>query len=139
MSECSVIIELKHEFAKMPSKAYPSDACFDLYIPDDAEVLPGTPALLDLGICMEMPEGWEAQIRGRSGLARRGLMVHFGTVDHLYRKNVGVIVFNCSKEPIYLKRGDRIAQVKFARVFDVEIISGTVECTQRDGFGSTGR
>lgn len=123
----------------MPCKAYPTDACFDLFLPQDETVMPSSSALLDLGFRMQMPEGWEGQIRGRSGLARRGLTVHFGTVDHLYRKNVGVIVFNCSSHPIVLKKGDRIAQIKFARVYDTELVQGEVQQTDRDGFGSTGR
>lgn len=138
MSDCRVVIELTHEFAKMPHKAFPTDACFDLYIPESHDIGPGKTAVWDLGFRMELPEGWEAQIRGRSGWAKRGLIVHFGTIDHLYRHNVGVIVYNFSDSVIHVERGDRAAQMKLSRVFDAELVRGEVVEADRGGFGSTG-
>jgi dUTP pyrophosphatase len=92
---------------------------------------------------MALQEGWEAQIRGRSGLAlKHGLQVAFGTIDSDYRGEVGVIVYNVG-DRITLRPGDRIAQMVFARVprvrlLEVPELTGT---TNRGvgGFGSTGQ
>ena len=138
MSDCTVKVELIRENAKLPKKAFPTDAAYDLFLPEAAVVAPGQTVALKLGIRLELPSGWEAQIRGRSGLALRGLNVHFGTIDHLYRKELGVIVHNNSSEPLAFNVGDRIAQLKLERVWDTELVCGTVTETERGGFGSTG-
>lgn len=86
-----------------------------------------------------MEEGWEVQIRGRSGLAKKGIEVHFGTIDHLYRLEVKVLVHNASPEPWQVEAGDRVAQMKLARVWSVELEEGQVTPSERGGLGSTGR
>ena len=138
MSDCTVKVELMRENAKLPKKAFPTDAAYDLFLPESAVIAPGQTIALKLGIRLELPIGWEAQIRGRSGLALKGLNVHFGTIDHLYRKELGVIVNNTSSEPIVFNEGDRVAQLKLERVWDTELVCGTVAETERGGFGSTG-
>ena len=135
----SLIVELRHPRAQMPRKAHPSDACFDLYLPEAAALAPGETAALDLGLAIQLEEGWEAQVRGRSGLAKRGIWVHLGTIDHLYRQNVWVILHNLSPESVQFAAGDRIAQLKVSRVEEVEVTVGCIEATQRGGLGSTGR
>ncbi len=136
--DCKVKVQLVDKGAQMPRKAFPGDACYDLYMPCEAMLKAGQTALFDLGIRLEIPSGWEAQIRGRSGLAKRGVFVHFGTIDHLYRKNVGVIIFNSTAEDVSFARGDRVAQMKLDRIWEVELGEGVVEDTERGGFGSTG-
>ncbi len=138
MTDCIVKVELIRENAKLPQKAFPTDAAYDLFLPESVVVASGQIVALKLGIRLELSEGWEAQIRGRSGLALRGLNVHFGTIDHLYRKELGVIVHNISPDIIKLSEGDRIAQLKFERVWNTELICGVVTDTERGGFGSTG-
>lgn len=138
MIDCTVKVELIREKAKLPKKAFPTDAAYDLFLPESAAVTPGQTVALKLGIRLELPSGWEAQIRGRSGLALKGLTVHFGTIDHLYRKELGVIVHNTSSETIKLAEGDRIAQLKLEKVWNTELVCGTVIDTERGGFGSTG-
>lgn len=138
MSDCTVKVELMRENAKLPKKAFPTDAAYDLFLPESAVIAPGQTIALKLGLRLELPIGWEAQIRGRSGLALKGLNVHFGTIDHLYRKELGVIVHNTSSEPIVFNGGDRVAQLKLERVWDTELVCGTVAETERGGFGSTG-
>ena len=133
-----LIVELRHPQARMPHKAHPSDACFDLYLPEDATLSPGETKSLDMGLALQLEEGWEIQVRGRSGLAKRGLLVHPGTIDHLYRQNLWVIVHNLSKETFSFKAGDRIAQMKISRVWPVELVAGNVDNTDRGGLGSTG-
>jgi dUTP pyrophosphatase len=125
--------------AQLPAKAHPSDACYDLYVPQAGQLAPGERRPLPTGLAIQLEEGWEAQIRGRSGLAKKGVEVHFGTVDHLYRQEVKVLVHNGSGEVWNYQAGDRIAQMKLARVYEVELVEGPVEDTPRGGLGSTGR
>lgn len=102
----------------------------------------GERALIVTGFAMALSEGWEAQIRGRSGLAlRNGLLVAFGTIDSDYRGEVGVIVANVG-DRITLKPGDRVAQMVFSRVPSVRLmLAHDLGTTARGdgGFGSTGQ
>lgn len=106
---------------------------------------PGRWVLIPTGISLSIPSGYEAQVRSRSGLAlKQGLSVlnSPGTIDSDYRGEIGVILFNNSKETREIKEGDRIAQLVFAKVelplFHLE----TEQLDQTDrgegGFGSTG-
>lgn len=132
-------VELRHPEARLPTQAHAGDACFDLYAPADHVLEPGATQAVDTGLALELEEGWEAQVRGRSGLARRGILVHPGTIDYLYRLNVWVLVHNLSGEPYAIHAGDRIAQMKISRVWTVEIEEGPVTATHRGGLGSSGR
>lgn len=137
--DTKVIIQRNHPGAQLPKKANPSDACYDLMAYQDQVVEPGAHAVIELGISLEMEDGWEAQIRGRSGLAKRGIGVHAGTIDHLYRLELKVLVHNHSSEAWRIHPGDRIAQMKISRVWEVELVEGEVSPTDRGGLGSTGR
>ena len=134
-----VRIELRHPQARLPTQAHPGDACFDLYAPQGLVIPPGATVAVDTGLALELEEGWEAQVRGRSGLAKRGIVVHPGTIDFLYRLNLWVLVHNLSPEPYAVEVGDRIAQMKVSRVWQVEIQEGPVNPTPRGGLGSSGR
>ena len=139
MSDTCLRVELLHPKARLPHKAHASDACFDLYLPEDASLEPGETKALDTGIAIQLEEGWEAQVRGRSGLAKRGLLVYPGTIDHLYRRNLWVLVHNLSREPFAFRAGERVAQLKVSRVWQVEVVEAKVEATERGGLGSTGK
>ena len=134
-----LIVERLRPEAQIPVKAHPSDACYDLHVPEAGQLEPGERRALSTGLAIQMEEGWEAQIRGRSGLAKRGIEVHFGTVDHLYRQEVKVLIHNGSGQTWVYQAGDRIAQMKLARVYEVELVEGKVAETARGGLGSTGR
>lgn len=139
MSDTRLILERLNPSALLPRKANPSDACFDLFAPEACQVQPGERVALGTGLCMQIEEGWEVQVRGRSGLGKRGIEVHFGTIDHLYRLEVKVLVHNASGSVWQIAPGDRIAQMKLCRVWDVELVEGKVEPSDRGGLGSTGR
>ncbi|HXE72837.1 MAG TPA: dUTP diphosphatase [Candidatus Nitrosotenuis sp.] len=139
MADTRVLVELRHPAARMPRKAHPSDACFDLTSPEAHTIPPGATATIDVGLALQLEEGWEAQVRGRSGLASRGHVVHPGTVDHLYRHNLKVVVHNLSQDPWVVRPGDRIAQMKISRVWEVQMEQAAVQTTGRGGLGSTGR
>jgi len=129
----------------VPRKAHPDDAAWDLRSRGDLELPPGTSTLVPTGLFLELPSGWEAQVRPRSGLAlKHNIMLTNspGTIDAGYRGEVGVIVFNAGREPFPVRRGDRIAQMVIARLPEVELEAAeSLNETGRGegGFGSTGR
>lgn len=133
-----LVIELLHDSAQLPSRAHETDACFDLRAAQAACIENGKTGLVSLGWAMQLAHGWEARIRGRSGLASRGIVAHHGTIDHTYRKEVKVILHNFSGEDFDIAVGDRIAQLTCAPVYPVTLSAGQVEVTSRGGFGSTG-
>jgi dUTP pyrophosphatase len=106
---------------------------------------PGERQLIPTGLRMAIPQGWEGQVRPRSGLAfKKGVTVLNapGTIDSDYRGEVGVILINHGLEPFIINRGERIAQLLFAQVVQGQWRTVTdLDQTQRDegGFGSTGR
>lgn len=105
------------------------------------EVGPGETLKIPTGLRMALPRGYEMQIRPRSGLSSRGIMVQFGTVDSDYRGELMVIVHNATDKPFLIEHGDRIAQGVIAPVTRAVFAKGEVtEDTQRGagGFGSTG-
>ena len=108
------------------------------------EIAPGARALIPTGIAIALPEGFEAQVRPRSGLAvRHGITVlnSPGTVDADYRGEVQVPLINLGAEPFVVRRGMRIAQMIVAPVTRVRLIEAqALPATERagGGFGSTG-
>lgn len=102
-------------------------------------------ALIKTGLFLELPQGIEAQVRPRSGLAlKHGITVlnSPGTIDSDYRGEVGVILVNLSQEPFTVQNGDRIAQLVFAKYEQVKLhVVEELEETQRGagGFGHTGK
>ena len=129
----------------MPAKAHADDAAYDLRSREKVVVKPGRSTLIPAGFKMELPVGFEAQIRPRSGLAlKHDIMLTNspGTIDAGYRGEVGVIMFNAGKEDFEITRGDRIAQMVIAKLPEVDLVMGE-ELSESGrgagGFGSTGR
>ncbi|NIZ61203.1 dUTP diphosphatase [Sedimentitalea sp. CY04] len=106
---------------------------------------PGARALVPTGLRIEIPQGYEVQIRPRSGLAlKHGITLPNtpGTIDSDYRGPLGVIVMNAGQEPFEITHGDRIAQMVVAPVLQAEFeLTEALSDTQRGdgGFGSTGQ
>ena len=106
---------------------------------------PGKHAMVPTGLTIALPEGYEAQVRPRSGLAaKHGVTVLNapGTVDADYRGEVAVLLINHGPEPFTIRRGERIAQMVIAQVARADFVSVTeLSSTNRGagGFGSTGR
>lgn len=102
---------------RLPEYATPGSSGCDLRnAGGPVRVLPHDFAFFPTGIKIEMPEGYEAQVRGRSGLCRRGIIVPTGTIDSDYRGELGITLFNLSNEEVRFETGDRIAQLVFAKV-----------------------
>lgn len=126
----------------LPSYARAGDAGLDLVAADDVRVFAGDVVRIATGIAVEIPEGYEGQVRGRSSLSARGIFVPTGTIDSGYRGEVGVVVHNASTWTTRIEAGQRIAQLVIAPVArcEVEEVEALTE-TERGagGFGSTGR
>ena len=130
--------------ALMPRKGYAADAAFDLAIPEDYALPPGTTCRIDLQLVLQIPRGWYGQIFGRSSVFQRGLSVHPGVIDADYRGPVQLLVENRRQETVYAQRGERLAQLLILPVPRVtlrRISPAEIEPTSRGagGFGSTGR
>jgi dUTP pyrophosphatase len=135
----------------LPLPAYQSAhaAGLDLLaaVPDAAPVVlaAGKHALVPTGLAIALPDGFEAQVRPRSGLAaKHGVTVlnSPGTIDADYRGEIQVILINHGAEPFTIRRGERIAQMVIAPVVQAELIPvSALGSTERGsgGFGSTGR
>ncbi len=129
----------------LPSRATEEAAGYDVRSSDEAVVLePGEIRLVATGLVMELPSGIECQVRPRSGLAlKHGITLPNspGTIDPDYRGELKVIMQNTGAEPFTIERGERIAQLVFARFEAPEIVEvDQVSATERGsgGFGSTG-
>ena len=127
-----------------PKKAHPDDAGYDLYSRIDAVLEPLSGMAIPVGFAMELPTGYEAQIRPRSGLAAKHHITVTnspGTVDANFRGEVKAILYNLGKEPFTIKRGDRIAQMVICKLPEIELVEAT-ELSETDrgsgGFGSSG-
>jgi dUTP pyrophosphatase len=129
----------------LPAYAHPGDAGADLLTTVDVTLAPGERALVPTGVAIALPDGFVALIHPRSGLAaRHGLSIVNtpGTVDAGYRGEIKVLLVNHDlREPIELRRGDRIAQLVVQRVeraafVEVERLDSSVRGT--GGYGSTG-
>lgn len=100
--------------------------------------------LVPTGIKMEIPIGYEVQVRPRSGLAlKHGISMANtpGTIDSDYRGEIGVIMINLSKENFVINPGERIAQLVLGKVYQMDLVEGELSVTERGegGFGHTGR
>lgn len=158
-----------HPNAKLPVKAHKTDAGFDLFaVLDefDTVIKPGERRKVKTGIAIDVPDGWEAEIRGRSGLdSNTGLIIANGTVDAGYQGEISITVKNTNMEndgsvvvisdkqslknnaenykaSYLIKNGDRIAQLLFHKVPDITLteVDDFSETSERgaNGFGSTG-
>lgn len=151
MADEPVIVSVRripgNEDIPLPEYATPGSAGLDLRaaVDSDVELLPGERKLIPTGITLAIPEGYEGQVRPRSGLAlKHGVSMANtpGTIDSDYRGPVQVIMINLAAEPFIVGRGDRIAQlviapVAHARLVEVEALPETAR--NDGGFGHTGK
>jgi len=135
-----------HEKAVIPTKATTGSACFDLYSTQDYLLFPGQFYSFGTGIGLEIPEDFVGLIYPRSGLAfknQTNLINGVGVIDSDFRAEVRIGLKNLSPEnTVYIEEGDRIAQIMFVPVPQVEFTVQPAFSTQTErgsgGFGSTG-
>jgi dUTP pyrophosphatase len=141
------VVKLPHgQDLPLPSYATADSAGMDLAaaVADALMLAPGERALVPTGIAIALPQGFEAQVRPRSGLALKFGVTTLntpGTIDADYRGEIGVILINHGREPVTIRRGDRIAQLVVAPVTRVQWEEcGSLDATARGtgGFGSSG-
>ena len=144
----SLIVKFKPEAGaedlELPRYQTEGAAGLDVRAAEERMLQPGETALIPTGFSMEIPTGYEAQLRPRSGLALKHgitLLNSPGTVDHDFRGQVQVILTNLGHAPFFVHRGDRIAQMVFAKVERAQIeVVEVLSSTERgaEGFGHTG-
>ena len=142
----TVLVKIKSDSGILPRYESEGSAGMDLRARiDEAIVLePGCRVLVPTGIYLELPQGYEAQVRARSGLAVKhgiGLVNGIGTIDSDYRGEIKVPMINWGQEPFAINDGDRIAQMVVARYERVEwATADALSETERGagGFGHTG-
>lgn len=141
----NLLVKRLSEHAILPRYAHRGDAGLDLHAISDARLAPGVVTGIGTGIAVAIPDGYEGQVRGRSGLLFNAHVAvpQTGTIDSGYRGEILVALINHGRESVSIKRGDRIAQLVISPVarcvvmpvsdFDGETERGT------GGLGSTGR
>ena len=128
----------------MPKRAFPTSAGMDLRAAERIIIPPGERKLVGTGVFLEIPAGYEGQVRPRSGLAAKfGITVlnSPGTVDSEYRGEIKVILYNSSNTSFKLKKYDRLAQLVIVALPQVDVIVGNLSSSSARGcagFGSTG-
>lgn len=148
MADCEVQVRTLAHYEGLPLPQYMTEGSSGLdlvaAVNDALELLPGKRALIPTGIQIAIPEGFEAQVRPRSGLAIRqgiGLLNSPGTIDRDYRGEIQVILFNAGEAPVRIERGMRIAQLVIAPVIKARfVVADKLSATPRGegGFGHTG-
>jgi len=143
MKKIDVKIQKTNE-SRIPVYKTEESAGADIFTAESGVVEKGKVKLVKTGVSFSIPEGFEAQIRPRSGLAlKKGVTILNtpGTIDSDYRGEVGIILVNFGDNDFVFNKGDRIAQVVFSKVYRAEfILSEELDSTDRGsgGFGHTG-
>ena len=144
MEKISVKVKKLSNHAQLPSYATDGSAACDIFAAEDAIVEHGNFKLIKTGLSIELPAGYEAQIRPRSGLAlKHGVTILNtpGTLDEDYRGELCILLMNHGKSDFRVSRGDRIAQMLISKVHRIEWeISESLSETKRGsgGFGHSG-
>lgn len=148
MDTVKIAVKIKEGCEDLPLPRYATqgssgmDLCAD--VDGETTLMPGDIKLISSGIYLSIPEGYEAEIRPRSGLAIKhgiSLVNTPGTIDSDYRGLLSLIMINHGKQPFVIKRGDRVAQMVIKEVIRARIeVRGELDETERSagGFGHTG-
>lgn len=112
------------ENAVLPTKANPSDSGLDLYAAEDVIIAPGETAVVKTNLAVQLPPGYEAQVRPRSGItSKTKLRVQLGTIDESYRGDIGIIIDNISTESL---RTQSPPYTKYMRYIDNTVVPPTI-------------
>jgi dUTP pyrophosphatase len=128
--------------AKVPVRAYEFDAGLDLFALERHTIQPGEGRIFKTGIAIEIDPGFVGLVWDRSSMGKRGIKTLGGVIDSGYRGDVGVILWNLSRDPQEIHSGDKIAQlliqpIATPKTQEVEILSSTDRGAA--GFGSSGK
>jgi len=134
----------KSQDAKIPSYAHQDDSGADLYASEDCTLEPMKISLIGSGVHLAIPQGYEAQVRPKSGLALKhgiAFVNSIGTIDAGYRGEIKIIAINLSQVPYEVKKGTKIGQLVFQKIEHAQFEEAAeLDETARNhgGFGSTG-
>ncbi len=145
MSAALIRVRLLRPGSRVPIRASEHASGFDLHacLDDDAITVGQVPVLVGTGVALEIPPGFDAQVRPRSGLAKQGVLSTFGTIDSDYRGELMVTLYTVAPGITHtVHHGDRIAQLVISRLADVafaEVEALGATARGEGGHGSTGR
>ncbi len=142
VEKINIKIKKLNPYAIVPSYAHPGDAGLDVFSNEDCIIKAGDRYLVSTGFSMELPEGYVAFIKDKSGIASKFGITHLaGVIEYTYRGEYKIALLNTSKEDYIIKKGDKIAQLVILPVATAEI-QETDELSETSrgagGFGSTG-
>jgi dUTP pyrophosphatase len=130
------------EYAKMPTKAHDADAGFDIYSPGRVVVRKRDSAIIDTGTHFEIPRGYVGMLKSKSGLNVKFGIRGEGVIDSGFTGSVVAKLYNDSDAPVVLEEGQKIIQIVFLPIPEVELVQvDSFEQTKRgdNGFGSSGK
>ena len=128
--------------ARLPERAYPSDAGLDIFSREEKVILPGESAVFDTGVHVELPEGTFMKLESKSGLnVKYGVVSHGGVIDQNYRGSIAVKLYNHGDKPYMIRKGQKIIQ-GIVQPFIAPELEQVDSLTETDrgsaGFGSSG-
>jgi dUTP pyrophosphatase len=129
--------------ARMPERAFPTDAGLDLFSREETIILPGESAVFDTGVHVELPPGTFGKLESKSGLnVKYGVVSHGGVIDSGFVGSISVKLYNHGDKPYMIRKGDKIIQmiVQHCLYPDLELADTLSDTERGEGkFGSTGR
>lgn len=128
--------------ATMPTQPYPSDACWDLYAREDIWARPGVATHVSTGVYIDIPPGYEGELKARSSHGKDGLLIHHGAFDAGYQGEISPFIINLTPARLEVHKGDRIAQFCLRRKCSIkwrEVTEFTASERGTAGHGSSGR
>ncbi len=141
-NKLKIKVKKLHPEAILPYYPHEGDAGMEIFSIEDVNIKAGERALISTGLSIELPSGYVCLVWDKSGLAaKNGLKTMGGVIEHSYRGEYKIVLFNTSKEEYSIKKGQKIAQLLIQPIITAEIEEATElsESTRgADGFGSTG-
>lgn len=134
----NVEITLNMPGAKLPTRQHPKDAGLDVYMPDDGVLRPG-PNCINLGISVDVPNGYMANLYPRSSMNKIGIISLLAPIDAGYNGNIHLLVFNGTDKDYHYKQGDRLCQLVF---HNIAVVTPRLKCCNSrgdNGLGSSGK
>jgi len=142
MNPIKLKIKKLYEDVILPHYKREGDAGMDVYSREDKTLNPGEKHIFKLGFATQLEPGFVTLIWDRSGMGCKGIKSLGGVIDHTYRGEYGVILVNTIKEPIEIKKGDRIAQLLIQPICtaQMEVVDEISDSVRGEGaYGSSGR
>lgn len=137
-----LLVQRLNEYAKLPTRSHRTDAGLDLYSIEDVEIEAFTLAKIHTGIAIQLPDNTYGQITDRSSMGSKSIHVFGGVIDHGYRGEIVVLLYNADQDVHVISKGDKIAQliiinIQHSTVMEVDSLDNSPR--NKKGFGSTGK